>query len=199
MSGPLKVVAVGGSPRAGSTAELALRVTLREAERQGAEIRLIGGADLLIPLYDPRTENRSPAARRLVTALAEADGIVLASPAYHGSVSGLVKNALDYAEELRDDTRPYFTGRAVGCLAVAQGWHGAVSTLGALRSVVHALRGWPTPLGVAVNTETTGFGPDGECLDPRVQEQLRTVGEQVVTFARMWRDAPRPVGLPVHS
>jgi FMN reductase len=99
----------------------------------------------MMPLYDPSKEITSPLARRLVSELAAADGVVLASPAYHGSISGLVKNALDHVEELRNDERPYLSGRAVGCLAVAQGWQGAVSTLAALRDVTHALRGWPTP------------------------------------------------------
>lgn len=146
---------------------------------------LIGGAELVMPLYDPRDELRSARALRLVSEIAAADGLVLASPAYHGSISGLVKNALDHVEELRDDTRPYFSGRAVGSLAVAQGWQGGVSTLAALRDVTHALRGWPTPLGVVVNTATAGFGPDGDCTDPHLQRQLETMATQVVDFARM--------------
>ncbi len=150
---------------------------------------LIGGAELVMPLYDPRDELRSARALRLVTEIAGADGIVLASPAYHGSISGLVKNALDHVEDLREDTRPYFSGRAVGSVAVAQGWQGGVSTLAALRDVTHALRGWPTPLGVVVNTETTGFGPDGTCTDPQVRGRLATMAAQVVDFARMRRHA----------
>lgn len=126
--------------------------------------------------------------------IAAADGLVIASPAYHGTISGLVKNALDHAEELRGDVRPYFTGRAVGCLTVGQGWQGAVSTLAALRSTVHALRGWPTPLGVVVNSAAAGFGPDGRCDDPQVQRQLEIMGGQVVEFARMHRLAASAAG-----
>ncbi|MFC6064078.1 NADPH-dependent FMN reductase [Streptomyces ochraceiscleroticus] len=192
----MKVVGIGGSPRPDSTAERALRVVLTAAERQGAEVSLIGGAELVMPLYDPRAEIRSPRALRLVSEVAAADGLVLASPAYHGSISGLVKNALDHVEELRDDARPYFSGRAIGSLSVAQGWQGGVSTLAALRDVTHALRGWPTPLGVVVNSASAGFGPDGKCTDPHIQSQLETMAAQVVDFARMHalatpvRDAP---------
>ncbi|WMX48575.1 NADPH-dependent FMN reductase [Streptomyces roseicoloratus] len=189
MQQTVKVVGIGGSPRPDSTAERALRAVLAEAERRGAEVSLIGGAELVMPLYDPRDELRSARALRLVTEIAGADGIVLASPAYHGSISGLVKNALDHVEDLREDTRPYFSGRAVGSVAVAQGWQGGVSTLAALRDVTHALRGWPTPLGVVVNTETTGFGPDGTCTDPQVRGRLATMAAQVVDFARMRRHA----------
>ena len=72
---------------------------------------------------------------------------MITSPGYHGTVSGLVKNALDYLEELRGDQRPYLDGRAVGLIAVARGWQASVSTLGTLRQVVHALRGLADTVG----------------------------------------------------
>ncbi|GLV79772.1 MULTISPECIES: NADPH-dependent FMN reductase [Streptomyces] len=182
---PVNVLGIGGSTRPGSTAELALRATLAAAERLGAKGTVIGGAELVMPLYDPAERDLSRPARRLLEAVAEADALVIASPAYHGSTSGLLKNALDHIEELRTDERPYLSGRAVGCLTVAQGWQSGVATLGALRTITHALRGWPTPLGVVVNTSATGFTEDGHCADPRVREQMETMARQVVEFARM--------------
>jgi FMN reductase len=104
-----------------------------------------------------------------------ADGIVIASPGYHGGVSGLVKNALDWVEELRADERPYFDGRPVGLIVVADGWQATVTTLVSLRSIVHALRGWPTPLGVAINTAAR---MDGEA------SQLELLAGQVVSGSR---------------
>nr|AGZ94555.1 NADPH-dependent flavin reductase [Streptomyces sp. WM6378] len=145
-----------------------------------------------MPLYDPGGAPLSRPALRLIEETARADGVVLASPAYHGGISGLVKNALDHLEELRDDARPYLSGRAVGCLAVGQGHQGAVVTLGALRAVTHTLRGWPTPLGVALNSTQTGFTPAGRCDDARVEEQLKSVAEQVVGFARRSVNQPVP-------
>ncbi len=145
------IVAVGGTLRTGSTTEKAMRHALGAAARAGAGTKLICGAALQLPLYQPDNAERCDAARELVAELARADGIIIGSPGYHGSISGLIKNALDYAEDLRTDVRPYFSGRAVGCIATAGGWPGAVNTLGALREIVHALRGWPTPLGAAIN------------------------------------------------
>ena len=86
--------------------------------------------------------------------------------------------------------RPYLSERAVGCLAVAQGWQSGVSTLGTLRTIVHALRGWPTPLGVVLNTSVSGFTADGDCADPQVREQIEVMARQVVDFART--RPPRP-------
>src|SRR5271163_2794416 len=157
---------------------------LQLAERAGARTNLISGAMLQLPLYQPDNPARSEGARSLVAELAQADGIILGSPGYHGSISGLVKNALDYAEDLRTDARPYFTGRAVGCIATAGGWPGAINTLSALRDIVHALRGWPTPLGAAINSAESVFDEEGKCLVPRVGQILDLMAEEVMSFAQ---------------
>jgi FMN reductase len=179
----VNVVGIGGSLRADSQSERALRIALSGAARAGARTTVITGADLVLPFYDPAESERSPGASRLVKELRAADGVVLVSPGYHGTVSGLVKNALDYVEDLRDDSRPYLDGRAVGCAAAARGWQAAVTTLTSLRSIVHALWGWPTPLGAAINSADVVFEEDGACSDEQVTERLHTIGLQVVEFA----------------
>lgn len=98
----------------------------------------------------------------------------------------MIKNALDYIEDLRDDRRPYLSGMPVGCIAAAHGWQATVSTLQTLRTCVHALRGWPSPLGAAVNTAAPLFdGVTGECTDDAARFQLETVGRQVLEFHAM--------------
>jgi FMN reductase len=179
----VNVVGIGGSLRQESQSERALRIALGGAALAGAKTTYVSGADLVLPFYDPADADRSPVASRLVEELRAADGVVLVSPGYHGAISGLVKNALDYVEDMRDDARPYLDGRAVGCVATAHGWQAAVNTLASLRSIVHALRGWPTPLGAAVNSRDVLFGPDGGCSDEKTAETLRTIGLQVVEFA----------------
>jgi FMN reductase len=176
------VVGIGGSIRSDSQSERALQIALAGAESAGAKTTMISGAQLMLPFYDPSESERPAAAIRLVEELRSADGVLLVSPGYHGTISGLVKNALDYVEDMRGDEPPYLDGRAVGCVAAAFGWQAAVTTLTALRSIVHALRGWPTPLGAAVNSAEVTFDEYG-CSDPKVEATLRTIGRQVVEFA----------------
>lgn len=179
------ILALGGSTTPYAASERALRIAASACIEAGAKVEFLAGRDLIIPLYDTEAPDAEPAARPLVEALRRADGLLLASPGYHGAVSGMVKNALDYAEELRHDPRPYLEGRAVGLISVAHGWQTAVSTLGQLRTIVHALRGWPTPLGVAVNDARGLIGADEASTDPTLVQQLRTMAGQVVEFARM--------------
>ena len=177
------VVGIGGSVRPDSQSERAMQAALAGARDAGAKVRAITGDSLVLPFYDPQVTERTENAIELVEALRSADGVILASPGYHGTISGLIKNALDYAEDLRHDERVYLDGRAVGCIGIAYGWQATVTTLQALRSVVHSLRGWPTPLGAAVNSAETQLGPDGECDDEKVARTLHTIGRQVVEFA----------------
>lgn len=180
----ITVVGIGGSLREGSQSEHALRAVLAGAKSAGASTVEITGERLVLPFYDLAIDERTDAARDLVAAIRAADGLIVVSPGYHGGPSGLVKNALDYVEDLRHDERPYLHGRAVGTVAVAHGWQAAVTTLNQLRTTVHALRGWPTPLGGAVNSVETKFDENGQASDAKVETTLRTIGEQVVDFAR---------------
>jgi FMN reductase len=159
---------------------------LDQAERLGARTQAFTAAALRVPLYDADSFERTEQTAELVEAVRRADGLLIVSPGYHGGISGLIKNALDYVEDLREDSRPYLDGRAVGCVAAAAGWQATGSTLQALRSVVHALRGWPTPLGVAVNSELPVWGPSGALADPALIANLDIMTAQVVGFARRW-------------
>ena len=110
--------------------------------------------------------------------------MVLSSPAYHGALSGMLKNALDYAEELRDDERP-LDGRVVGCIACAYGPQAMGTTLTSMRSIVHALRGWPTPLGVGINASQVTFDEDGAGSAAEVNAQLDALARQIAGFVKM--------------
>jgi FMN reductase len=187
------VVGIGGSTRTGSTGERALCIALKAAEEAGARTLLFNGAFLArIPIYAPETKERNSEQRDLVEAVRSADGLILASPGYHGGISGLVKNALDLLEDLRSDKRCYLDGRSVGCIITANGWQTVGTALTALRSIVHALRGWPTPLGAGLNTAEELFDSSGGCIDESAALQLRIVGRQVVEFATKWQDQQKP-------
>lgn len=179
------IVGIGGTPRPQSSSERALAISLEAARESGARTIMISGPDLMIPMYTPDQSQRTPEALRLVRAIRDCDGLIVSSPAYHGSLSGLIKNALDYTEDLREDRRVYLDGVAVGLIACAAGWQAGAQTLATLRGIVHALRGWPTPLGASLNTSTGVFDETGACVDLGSKMQLRTVGGQVVEFARM--------------
>lgn len=181
---PPLIVGIGGTMTSNSASERVMRHVLAQCETAGAETLCFDGTALNLPMYGygtPRTEN----AVALIDALRRAEGVVISSPGYHGTISGLIKNALDYVEDMAKDARPYFEGRAVGLIAVAAGWQATGTTLATLRSIVHALRGWPTPMAVTVNSVQPVFAEDGRVSDPTLAKQLDILAQQVVGFARM--------------
>ncbi|MCT2559615.1 NAD(P)H-dependent oxidoreductase [Tsuneonella sp. YG55] len=180
----IKIVAVGGTVNPGNSTEQALRLAASTAEEAGADVTVFGSEYLrALPHYRGEGYGIKDGAE-FVEAVRQADGVIVSAPGYHGSISGLVKNALDYLEDLAKDERPYLDGRAIGLIATAYGDQASMSTLQTLRSVVHALRGWPTPMGATVRVYQGLFSPDGECLEDRARMQLEMVGRQTVRGAR---------------
>lgn len=158
-----------------------VRAVLDICASHGARTKLFGGNELAaLPHYDPYDRQRTPEEADFVEAVREADGIVIASPSYHGGVSGLVKNAIDLLEELREDKRPYFDSRPVGLLVSAAGWQAGGVTLAAFRGIVHAMRGWPTPIGIAINSiEQKPFDGEGRLIDAQIERQLDAMAQQL--------------------
>ncbi len=177
-----------------SASERALRIAAEAAGETGAEVEYLTGRQLMLPIYDTETTDRTPETAALVDAVRRADGLIVASPGYHGGVSGMLKNVLDYVEDLRRDERPYLDGRAVGLIGVAHGWQTAVGTLQQLRQVVHSLRGWPTPLGVAINDSSGLIRTDASDSDETVVRQLQTMGQQVAEMAALLTSPRSPQG-----
>ncbi len=192
MIDPIKIVAIGGTTRPNSSSEKALRIAARAAQNAGAQVCFITGSDLILPIYETQASDREERAIHLVQQVRGADGLLVSSPGYHGGMSGLIKNAIDYLEDLNNDARPYLHGRAVGCIASAYGWQASVTTLHQLRQVTHALRGWPTPMGGAINSQVTKFDESGESTDAAAISNLELIGTQVVEFAQAFRQ-PKPL------
>ncbi|HEU0043957.1 NADPH-dependent FMN reductase [Sphingomonas sp.] len=183
------IVGIGGTTKPASSTELALRLALDSARQAGAEVTLFDGAFLVALPHYGTGDCAAPDIARFVDTIRSADGVIIASPGYHGSVSGLVKNAIDYIEQTATDPRVYLDGVPVGLIATAYGWAATGSTMSTMRAIVHALRGWPTPLGAGIKSTPGLFTEDG-CTDPKVAAQLLLVGRQVQEFAQLRRDRP---------
>ena len=177
------ILGIGGTTRAGSGSEMAMRAILAAAELLGAQTAVLTNDDLDLPIYVPGRV--PPAAAKLIDLVRRCDGLLIATPAYHGGISGLVKNAIDYIEELRTDERPYLEARAVGCIVCAGGAQAIGVTLISCRSIVHALRGWPTPLGIGINMSAQPVNEGLPFAQGPVGQQLSALAAQVVEFARL--------------
>ncbi|MDU0810054.1 MAG: NAD(P)H-dependent oxidoreductase [Burkholderia sp.] len=178
------IVGIGGTTRGTSSTGCALAFALHRAQLNGARSHMFDGTFLhSLPYYIPDKKALTDTQYELISNVRQADAVIIATPGYHGSISGLVKNALDTLEELRNDERPYLDGRAVGCIVTTYGCQTAGTVLMSLRAIVHSLRGWPTPFGASIDTRKTCFDNTGSCSDTKIIKQLETIGIQVAEFA----------------
>lgn len=174
------VVAVAGSLRERSYTRLSLRVALESAREAGASTRLVDLREFDLPALEPGTED-PPSVEAFTAAVREADSVLLGTPTYHGSYSGVLKNALDHCrfEEFEHTT--------VGLLAVAGGSF-PVTSLEHLRSVCRSLNAWVLPHQAAVPNARGAF--EGEDLvDEDLERRVRVLGRRAVEYASI---APDP-------
>lgn len=178
------IVGIGGTFRPRSSSEMLVRAVLGECEALGARTTMFDGPALAaLPHFNPEHPDRTPEQAAFVAAVRDADALVIGSPGYHGGVSGLVKNAIDLLEDTRPDERVYFDGMPIGLIVSAAGWQAGGVTLAALRGIVHAMRGWPTPVGVAINSvEQKPFASNGTIADEGVAAQVALQARQIMQF-----------------
>jgi len=172
------IVGLAGSLRAGSATQMAVRCALLGAEKVGATTRLLDLASYDLPFLGRDTEPTGRnAVERFLDEIRAADGIILGSPQLHGSVSGVLKNALDLTN------RDTFEGKMLGLIGVAGGRMGASETLNHLRAIGRSLHAWVVPVQVSIGAADKAFDPRGEPVDPEVRDRLLSVGRQVAHFA----------------
>lgn len=172
---PIRLVGIGGSTRQGSRSLVALKAALRLAEEAGAEPVLADVRELNLPIYndDWNVEDYPPSLAWLLDEVRAADGLILCSPTYHGTISGAIKNVLDAFNFLARDKPRFLGGKPVGLMAY--GGQSAVNVLNALHHSVRGLNGLASQTFVAV--PSTAF--DDNWIDVTEEAVLTRIGTMV--------------------
>ena len=159
---------------------MALSLALKGAAEYDVDTRLIDLRDYQLVFYGQvDAEDYPPDVFRLREELKESNGIILGTPEYHGSLSGALKNMLDFmsAEELE--------GKIVALIGVAGGHTGAINSLNTMRAIGRNLHCWVLPQEVSVADSAKTFDEDGTITDPAIEQRLLNIGRQVVKFASL--------------
>src|SRR5437667_5721027 len=174
-----KIVGISGSLRSGSYTTLAVALALKGAKELKCQTKLINLRDYHLVFCDGKDdESRYPEdVFKLRKEVQQAKGIILGTPEYHGSFSGVLKNALDLMgfEE--------FEGKMIGLVGVSGGPMGAFTGLTDLRSVGRALHAWVIPEQASIPEAWKVFDAGGAIKDRNLEQRLLEVGRQVARFA----------------
>ena len=178
----IRIVGLGGSLARTSTSRAALQRALEGAAAAGAETRLLDLRELDLPMYNPDDDEPREAAADLIESCYAADGMLWSSPLYQGTISGALKNALDWLHVLGSRDPPYLHDTVIGLISAAGGTQG-LQAINTMEFAVRALRGWAVPYVVPVGAAPRVFDSDGRVRNESVERQLEMLGAEVVRVA----------------
>jgi FMN reductase len=178
----IRVAGLCGSLRVGSYTNMALTLALRATGGPPCETELIDLGQFNLPFADGR-KSRSEETQRFCERLAKADAVIIGTPEYHGSVSGVLKNALDLTGF------PEWEGKMIGLVGISGGRMGAHNALSALRDIGRTLHAWVIPQQVSIPEAYKLFDGEGNLTDRVLKERLHELGRQVAHFAYLHKCA----------
>jgi chromate reductase len=158
----MRILGISGSLRGGSHNTSLLRAAARTLP--GAELEVYDGLRELPP-YDADRDARHvhPAVARLREAIAAADGVLIATPEFNGSIPGVLKNALDWASRPFPDNA--LRGKPVAVIGASTGLFGAVWAQAETRKVLEIIGADVVDRELPVGQAESAFAADGELLD----------------------------------
>ncbi|MBL8860782.1 MAG: NAD(P)H-dependent oxidoreductase [Planctomycetes bacterium] len=189
MTTPIRILAFAGSLRRDSWNKKLVRVAAQGARDAGAEVSELDLKELDLPLYDGDLERASglPAgAQRFKQLLRAHHGFLVASPEYNSSISGVLKNAIDWATraEPGEPALAAFDGKVAGLLSASPGPFGGVRGLLTVRAILSGIRVIVAPDQTLVPKAHEAFDAEGRLTDARHAESAQRVGARVVDLAR---------------
>lgn len=196
------VVGICGSLNENSNTRKALEVALAGARETGVETKIIDLRQYNLPFCDGSKNmgQRFEDVKKLSDEVKSAQGIILATPEYHGSFSGVLKNAIDL---MGFDE---FEGKMIGLIGISGGSMGGLYALNTLRLIGRSLHAWVIPEQVAIPEAWKAFDEEGNVKDENIGNRLTSVGKTVARFAFLhsseqskefihaWEEAPRNPG-----
>ena len=183
---PVRILGIGGTTSEKSWSLVPLEMALARARERGCEVELATVYELNLPLFrtDWRLEDYPPTLAWLLDEVRRADGLIICSPTYHGTISGAIKNVLDTLIFLGWDQPPYLGGKPVGIMAY--GGMTAMGVLQALSTCVRGLKGITIPTHVAVPEKAV----DRERIavsDERISQRIDQMVDELISFSARLR------------
>lgn len=171
-----KVLGVASSMREGSSSTATLSVALDFAKKHGGQTRILDLRQTRLPLYDPNEGQSNTELQKAEEDVTWADAFILATPDYHGSMSGTMKNFLDYFWS-------EFAGKTFGYICASH--EKGLTVMDQMRTAVKQCYGWSLPYGVSVNGEDDL--ENGMIANQRLKSRLEMLARDLVVYGNLLR------------
>jgi NAD(P)H-dependent FMN reductase len=182
----IKLVAFAGSLRTGSFNKKLIAIAAEAARAAGAEVTVVDLRELALPMFDQDIEDASglpPGAKKLKTLLRESDGFLISAPEYNSSITGALKNAIDWASRSESDDEPdlvAFRGKTAALLSASPGAFGGMRSLITVRAILGHIGVLLLPSQVTVPKAHEAFDDAGKLKDERKAKQVGQLAKDLV-------------------
>ena len=171
---PVKILGLAGSYGLDSKNGLLLSIAMDYCQEHGAEIHIWDHVEKPLPLVGAEGCWDDKNVKELQKLVTECDGYILTSPEYHGTMSGVMKNTLDWIY------KDHVGGKSFGLMSTLGGISNS-NTLNHMRIAARWIYGWVAPEQIAVPHIKEAFNEDGTLIDEKIQERVSDLASSVVT------------------
>ncbi|MDP9292295.1 MAG: NAD(P)H-dependent oxidoreductase [Verrucomicrobiota bacterium] len=185
-----KILAFAGSTRSESYNKRLAKLAAEGARKAGAAVTLVDLRDFPMPLYDGDLEAASGLpehAKRFKKLMIENDGFLISAPEYNSSITGVLKNTIDWASRAETDDEPElvcFRGKTVALLSASPGALGGMRSLVHVRSILGNIGAYVLPNQISIPKAYEAFDESGNLKNARKQESVLALGAALVDFTR---------------
>ena len=188
MSSQAKVLCFAGSLRRESFNKKLVKIAMAGAEEAGATVTYVDLADLAMPLYNEDDEKNygiPDQAKAFKKLLKEHNALLISSPEYNSSISGALKNAIDWASrpEPGEKSLDCFRGKVAGLMSASPGALGGLRGLVTVRSILGNIGVLVTTSQVSVAKAGEAFDEESQLKDEKKQKQVKELGAEIVKLA----------------
>lgn len=179
-----RILAFAGSTRRESWNKKLIRVAAKGAGDTGAAVTLVDLADFPMPMYDGDLEAEKgipEKGREFKDLLRRHQGFLMSCPEYNSSISGVLKNVIDWASRRENDEKPLecFRGKVVSLMSASPGRLGGLRGLVHVRAILGNIGCIVLPNQVAVPSANDAFDPEGRLRDGGLREQVENLGSEL--------------------
>jgi chromate reductase len=169
-----KIVTISGTNRPNNFTFRALNIVNEELRSMGIEPILFDARKLTLSFPGHETTGDE---KKLIKAVKEAAGIILATPEYHGTFAAMTKLII---ENLGFPSA--LSGKPVALIGVAGGKIGAIKSLEQLKGVCSHIGAIVVPGSVSIAGVQQVFDDNGQCTDEKAKKSLQNVAHSLLNF-----------------
>jgi FMN reductase len=172
----VKIVGILGSLRPDSYSAVALQQAINRVQALGAEAEILDLREMKLPFCDGGDDYPGyPDVDILRDKVKAANGLILATPEYHGSVSGVMKNALDLM------SFEHLSNKVTGLISVLGGQSNS-NALNDLRIIIRWVHGHVIPEQIAIGQAWQAFDSEGKLKDSKLSERFDNFAQALVNY-----------------